>query len=104
MAQMNLTPLEEVLDNKLGKEGTPVRDCFESEVKESLHAYRIGEAIKRARQEQDLTQEEYSWCNFCLQQAIRCVGASGDGASTELRPFRERRVSPRACRGAIPRL
>ena len=58
MAQMNLTPLEEVLDNKLGKEGTPVRDCFEAEVKESLHAYRIGEAIKRARQEQNLTQEE----------------------------------------------
>jgi ribosome-binding protein aMBF1 (putative translation factor) len=58
MAQMNLTPIEDVLDKKLGKKGTPVRDSFEAEVKESLHSYRIGEAIKKARLQQNLTQEE----------------------------------------------
>ena len=39
MAQMNLTPLDDVLDKHFGKVGTPKRDAFESE--------RIG--VKRAQ-------------------------------------------------------
>lgn len=58
MAQMNLTPLENVLDEHFGKIGTPQRDKFEEDVKEALYAYQIGEAIKKARLEQNLTQEE----------------------------------------------
>ncbi len=58
MAQMNLTPLDEVLDDHFGKPGTPQRDAFENDVDQALHAYRLGEAIKRARVEQHLTQEE----------------------------------------------
>ena len=54
MAQMNLTPLDDVLDKHFGKVGTPKRDAFESDV----HAYRLGEAIKKARIEQNLTQEQ----------------------------------------------
>lgn len=38
--------------------GTPKRDTFESDVDETLHAYRLGEAIKKARIEQNLTQEQ----------------------------------------------
>lgn len=57
-AQMNLTPLDDVLDKHFGKVGTPKRDAFESDVDEALHAYRLGEAIKKARIEQNLTQEQ----------------------------------------------
>lgn len=58
MAQMNLTPLENVLDEHFGKIGTPKRDKFEEDVNEALYACHIGEAIKKARLEQNLTQEE----------------------------------------------
>lgn len=55
---MKLYSFEEVLDEDLGKIGTPKRDAFEAEVEAELHAYHIGEAIKHARLQQDLTQEE----------------------------------------------
>ena len=44
MAQMNLTPLDDVLDKHFGKVGTSKRDAFESDVDQALHAYRVGEA------------------------------------------------------------
>lgn len=46
------------MDECIGKVGTPERDKFEAEVAEAVHAYHIGEAIKRARLQQNLTQEE----------------------------------------------
>ena len=58
MAQMNLTPLDDVLDKHFGKVGTPQRDAFENDVDGALHAYRLGEAIKNARIKQNLTQEQ----------------------------------------------
>ena len=48
---MNLTPLDDVLDKHFGKVGTPKRDAFESDVDEALHAYRLGEAIKKTAKE-----------------------------------------------------
>lgn len=45
---MNLTPLDDVLDKHFGKVGTSKRDAFESDVDEALHAYRLGEAIKKS--------------------------------------------------------
>ncbi len=48
----------ELKDETLGKVGTPQRDEYEKEVEEALYAYRIGEAIKQARLQQNLTQEE----------------------------------------------
>ena len=47
MVQMNLTPLDDVLDKHFGKNGTPKRDAFESDVDEALHAYRLEEAVKK---------------------------------------------------------
>lgn len=44
MVQMNLTPLDDVLDKHFGKVGTSKRDAFESDVDQALHAYRVGEA------------------------------------------------------------
>ena len=58
VGDMNLYSLEEVLDEALGLIGTPERDEHEREVAKAVHAYEIGEAIKRARLQQNLTQEE----------------------------------------------
>ena len=58
IGNMKLYSVEEVKDEVLGKIGTPVRDEHERRVEAALHAYRIGEAIKKARIEQNLTQEE----------------------------------------------
>ena len=58
LAEMNLTPLDDVLDKHFGKVGTPERDAFEGNVDDALHAFRLGEAIKKARIEQNLTQEQ----------------------------------------------
>lgn len=58
MAQIKLTPIENVLDDFYGKVGTPERDAHESKVTEAVNAYKLGEAIKKARLQQNLTQEQ----------------------------------------------
>ncbi len=45
---------EDVLDTTLGEKGTELREQYESEMKSFL----MGEAIKRARQSKQLTQEQ----------------------------------------------
>ncbi|MBX2954055.1 MAG: helix-turn-helix transcriptional regulator [Leadbetterella sp.] len=46
--------LEELTDNYIGKKGTQKRDEFENELQLDL----LGQAIRHARQEKNLTQEE----------------------------------------------
>lgn len=46
--------LEELTDNYIGKKGTQKRDEFENELRLDL----LGQAIRHARQEKNLTQEE----------------------------------------------
>lgn len=58
MEKMKLIPFEQHLDECIGKIGTPERDKFEAEVAEAVHAYELGEAIKKARLQQNLTQEQ----------------------------------------------
>ncbi|MCM1256205.1 MAG: helix-turn-helix domain-containing protein [Duncaniella sp.] len=58
MANMKLTTLEELNDRIWGPIGTPERDQMEAQLKEDLNAYFLGEAIKKARQAQHLTQEQ----------------------------------------------
>lgn len=58
VGNMKMYSLDEVKDELIGKVGTTERDDYERKVEEALHAYRIGEAIKKARLEQNLTQEE----------------------------------------------
>ncbi len=55
---MELYSFEEVTDELIGKKGTPERDAFDAEVAEAVQAYQLGEAIKKVRLEQHLTQEE----------------------------------------------
>ncbi|MBQ3656106.1 MAG: helix-turn-helix transcriptional regulator [Bacteroidales bacterium] len=58
MTKMTLTPFEDILDGFYGKIGTPKRDEHERQVNEAVQIYKIGEAIKKARLEQQLTQKE----------------------------------------------
>lgn len=55
---MKLTPASTLVDEVWGKVGTPGRDEMEERLKEDLNAYFLGEAIRKARQAQNLTQEE----------------------------------------------
>ena len=51
---MKTHTLEELTDKYIGKFGTPKRDAFENELRLDL----IGHAIKAARKERNLTQEQ----------------------------------------------
>jgi len=51
---MKTYSLDEMIDKHIGKLGTPKREAFENELRLDL----LGEAIKRARKERHLTQEE----------------------------------------------
>ena len=57
VGKFTLYSMDEVLDERYGKIGTPERDEFERSVSERVQAYKLGEAIKKARLEQHLTQE-----------------------------------------------
>lgn len=58
MEKIKLYTMNELLDRDLGPIGTPERDEFEQELADEIHAYRVGEAIKKAREAQKLTQAE----------------------------------------------
>lgn len=58
VGNMRLYSLEEVTDEIIGRKGTAERDEFDRSVEEAVHAYQVGEAIKKARVRQNLTQEE----------------------------------------------
>lgn len=47
VGKLKLYSSEEVLDKHFGKVGTPRRDEFERSVASSVHAYELGEAIKK---------------------------------------------------------
>jgi len=52
--KFKITSLDQMLDKHVGKTGTSRRDKFESELRVDL----LGYAIKQARQELNLTQEQ----------------------------------------------
>lgn len=53
MDEKDFYTFDEVKDELLGKVGTPERDSYETE----LQSFLVGEAIKQARQKQQLTQQ-----------------------------------------------
>ncbi len=55
---MELYTHDELLEKHFGRKGTARRDKFETAVEEAVNAYAMGEALKQARQQQHLTQEE----------------------------------------------
>jgi DNA-binding XRE family transcriptional regulator len=58
IGDMTFYTFDEVQDKIIGKKGTPERDAFERELEDELQAYHIGEAIKKARLAQNMTQEQ----------------------------------------------
>jgi DNA-binding XRE family transcriptional regulator len=58
MAEIKLVSVDDMVDKLWGKIGTPERDAMEAQLKEDVNSYFIGEAIKKMRQSQNLTQEE----------------------------------------------
>ncbi|MGN1246635.1 MAG: transcriptional regulator, partial [Muribaculaceae bacterium] len=58
VGDMKLYSIDEILDEDLGKTGTPERDKFEAELQEEIRAYHIGEAIRNARKKKNLTQTQ----------------------------------------------
>ncbi len=54
MAKLKVYTQEEALDLTLGKKGTPLRDEYEANVED----YLVGLAIRKAREAQNLTQEQ----------------------------------------------
>lgn len=58
IGNINCYSLEEIKDEYIGKIGTPERDRYELELQEEIQAYHIGEAIRQARKEKNLTQEQ----------------------------------------------
>ena len=55
---LKIFSFEEILNEDIGRKGTPARDAFDSEVETAVQAYHIGEAIKQARKEKNLTQAQ----------------------------------------------
>ena len=58
IGDMKFYDFEEILEEHYGPIGTPKRDEFESRVDEAVRAYKLGEAIKKARMSQNLTQAQ----------------------------------------------
>ena len=54
MEEMKLYTHEEMLDRVIGTKGTPAREKYETDI----NTFLIGEAIKRAREAKNLTQEQ----------------------------------------------
>lgn len=52
--ELKIYSLDEITDKHIGIRGTPKRDAFENELRLDL----LGEAIRQARLERNLTQEE----------------------------------------------
>lgn len=73
---MKLTSLEDLKNRDLGPIGTPKRDEFERKLADEIRAYRIGEAIKMARESQSMTQEELGK-RMGVQRAQVCRIESG---------------------------
>ena len=58
MDEIKLYTLDEVQDELIGPVGTPERDAFETKLAAELEAFKIGEAIRRTRKQQNLTQKQ----------------------------------------------
>lgn len=58
LGNMKIYSLDEVTNEIIGEKGTIERNEFDNKVEEALNAYKVGEAIRKARIQHNLTQEE----------------------------------------------
>lgn len=87
--------LEEMLDRDLGVTGTPSRDEFDKRLSEDIENDRIGEAIRRARIEHNLTQSQLGE-RMGVKKAQVSKIERGDNPrfSTVMRAFRALGMNP----------
>ena len=71
--------LDEMLDKHIGEPGTTERNNFESELRLDL----LGEMIKRARKEQNLTQEELGALIGVKKSQISKIEKSGKNVTID---------------------
>lgn len=81
MKQMKLTPLSDLVDEVWGKEGSPKRDAMEKQLKAEVNSYYVGEAIRKTRLAQNLTQDELGK-RIGVQRAQICRLESGKSTIT----------------------
>lgn len=55
---MEFKKSDDLINRVWGEEGTPERDAMEQRVKEDVSSFMVGEAVKKARLQQNLTQED----------------------------------------------
>ena len=80
---------EEMLAKHIGKKGTPEREAYNEEVRKGLEEYRIGEAIRKARKKQGLTQEELGQrMGVQRAQVSKLENGHGIAYSTIMRAFK----------------
>lgn len=56
--EMELISADELTDRVFGKIGTPKRDAMEAQLAREVRSYEVARAIKKAREEKNMTQEE----------------------------------------------
>lgn len=95
MENVKFYTLDEIKDKHIGMTGTPLREKYEAE----LQSFLVGEAIKKARKAQNMTQQELaekigvrraqvskieSGRNLTLSTIARCFKAMGLEASLSI--------------------
>lgn len=81
MEKMHLTPLSTIVDEVWGEKGTAKRDVMEKQINDEVNSYYIGEAIRKARLAQNLTQDELGK-KIGVQRAQICRLESGRSVIT----------------------
>lgn len=83
---------DEMLDMVVGKKGTPRRE----ELEENVRTFLIGEAIKKARQERNMTQEQLGeLMGVHRAQVSRIESGKNLTVSTISRAFRAMGITPK---------
>ncbi len=78
---MSFVTSDQLVDEIWGKVGTPKRDAMEARLEEEVRAYHVGEAIKKARMQNNLTQEELGE-RIGVKRSQICKLESGAGSIT----------------------
>lgn len=81
MTNLKLTPVSAMVDELWGPVGTPERDAMEARLKAEVDAYFVGEAIRKTRLAQNLTQEELGE-RVGVKRAQICRLERGKGSMT----------------------
>lgn len=87
MPHMKLIPADDMRDKLWGERGTPERESMEAQLKADVHAYLVGETIRKTRIAQHMTQTELG-LRIGVQRAQ--ISKIENGASTITLPTMSR--------------